>query len=145
MHQRSLRGPALARVHASTSANNLVRPSTHRGAGPHAFACTHCTRAPAHVRPSTHRSAGPVCVAAPIALVPVPVRAPPSAVWDAAVDHYLSAAQVGVLPCPARRSRDDMMFDFQVNNILCCLEDFNNGVLEDDNDGAARHLRRRRK
>ena len=40
-----------------------------------------------------------------------------------------------------------MMFDLQVKNILCCLEDFNNGVPEDDNDndGAARHLRRRRK
>jgi hypothetical protein len=39
------------------------------------------------------------------------------------------------------------MFDFQVKNILCCLEDFNNGVPEDDNDnaGAARRLRCRRK
>ena len=38
-----------------------------------------------------------------------------------------------------------MMFDLQVKNILCCLEDFNNGVPEDDNDGTARRLRRRRK
>ena len=87
----------------------------------------------------------PVRLAAPAA--PVPVRAPPSAAWDAAVDRYLSAAPVAVLPRPARRSRDDMMFDLQVKNILCCLEDFNNGVPEDDNDndGAARRLRRRRK
>ena len=73
--------------------------------------------------------------------------APPLAAWDATVDRYLSAAPVAVLPRPARRSRDDMMFDLQVKNILCCLEDFNNGVPEDDNDndGAARRLRRRRK
>ena len=40
-----------------------------------------------------------------------------------------------------------MMFDLQVKNILCCLEDFNNGVPEDDNDndGAACCLHRRRK
>ena len=42
-----------------------------------------------------------------------------------------------------------MMFYLQVKNILCCLEDFNNGVPEDDNDndndGAARRLRRRQK
>ena len=33
-----------------------------------------------------------------------------------------------------------MMFDLHVKNILCYLEDFNNGVPEDDsdNDGAAR-------
>jgi hypothetical protein len=39
------------------------------------------------------------------------------------------------------------MFDFQVKNIMCYLEDFNNGVPEDDNDnaGTARRLRRRRK
>jgi hypothetical protein len=76
----------------------------------------------------------------------MPVRAPPSAAWDAAVDRYLAVPQVAVLPRPTRRSRDDMMFDFQVKNILCCLEDFNNGVPEDDNDnaGAARHLHRRR-
>jgi hypothetical protein len=38
-----------------------------------------------------------------------------------------------------------MMFDFQVKNIMCCLEDFNNGVSENNNDnaGAARRLRRR--
>ena len=38
-----------------------------------------------------------------------------------------------------------MMFDLQVKNILCCLEDFNNGVPKDDNDndGAARRLRHR--
>ena len=81
------------------------------------------------------------------ALVPVPVRTPSSMAWDAAVDRYLSAAPVAILPRPACRSRDDMMFDLQVKNILCCLEDFNNGVPEDDNDndGAARRLRRRRK
>ena len=40
-----------------------------------------------------------------------------------------------------------MMFNLQVKNILCCLKDFNNGVPEDDNDndGAAHRLRRRRK
>ena len=40
-----------------------------------------------------------------------------------------------------------MMFDFQLKDILCCLEDFNNGVPKDDNhnDGAARRLPRRRK
>ena len=75
---------------------------------------------------------------APVALVPV--RAPPSAAWDAAVDRYLSTAPVVVLPRPARRSRDDMMFDLLVKNILCFLEDFNNDVPEDDNDGAARRL-----
>ena len=74
----------------------------------------------------------PVRLAAPAA--PVPVRAPPSVAWDAAVDRYLSAAPISILPCPARRSRDDMMFDLQVKNILCCLEDFNNRVPEDDND-----------
>ena len=82
-------------------------------------------------------------LAAPAA--PVPVRTAPSAAWDAAVNRYLSAEPVAVLPRPARRLRDDMMFDLQVNNILCCLEDFNNGIPEDDNDndGAARRLRRR--
>ena len=44
------------------------------------------------------------------------------------IDRYLSTAPVAVLPRPARRSRDDMMFDLQVKNILCFLEDFNNGV-----------------
>ena len=85
----------------------------------------------------------PVRLAAPAA--PVPVRAPPSAAWDAAVDLYLSVARVAILLRPARRSHDDMMFDLQVKNILCCLEDFNNGVPEDDNDndGAARRLCRR--
>jgi hypothetical protein len=40
-----------------------------------------------------------------------------------------------------------MMFDFRVKNIWCCLEDFNNGIPEDDNDngGAARRLRCRQK
>jgi hypothetical protein len=78
--------------------------------------------------------------------VPVAVRTPPSTAWDTAVDCYLSAPLVAVLLHPARRSRDDMMFDLQVKNILCCLEDFNNGVPEDDNDnaGTARRLRRRR-
>ena len=78
---------------------------------------------------------------------PVPVRAPRSLAWDTDVDRYFSVLPVAVLPRPARRSRDDMMFDLQVKNILCCLEDFNNGVPEDDNDndGAARRLRRRRK
>ena len=87
----------------------------------------------------------PVRLAAPA--TPVPVRAPPLVAWDAAVDRYLSAAPVAVLPRPAHRSRDDMMFDLQVKNILCCLEDFNNGVPEDDNDndGAARRLRHHRK
>ena len=102
--------------------------------------------APVPVRaPPPTVAPAPVRLAAPAA--PVPVRAPPSAAWDAAVDRYLSAAPVAVLPRPARRSRDDMMFDLQVKNILCCLEDFNNGVPEDDNDndGAARRLRRRRK
>ena len=77
----------------------------------------------------------------------MPVRTPPSAAWDAAVDRYLSAAPVAVLPHPGRRSRDNMMFDLQVKNILCFLEDFNNGVPEDDNDndGAAGCLRRHRK
>ena len=57
------------------------------------------------------------------------------------------ALPAAVLPRPARRSRDDKMFDLQVKNILSGLEDFNNGVPEDDNDkdGAARHLRHRRK
>ena len=97
-----------------------MRSSTHRGAGPRAFACTRRARARA-------------C-------------APPAA-WDAAVDRYLSAVPVAVLPRPARRSRDDMMFDLQVQNILCFLEDFNNGVPEDDNDndGATRRLCRRQK
>ena len=102
------------------------------------------TRVPVRAPPPTVAPA-PVRLAAPAA--PVPVHAPPSAAWDAAVDRYLSAVPVAVLPRPARRSRDDMMFDLQVKNILCCLEDFNNGVPEDDNDndGAARRLRRRRK
>ena len=83
----------------------------------------------------------------PAPAAPVPVRAPPSAAWDAAVDRYLSAPSAAVLPRPARRSRDDMMFDLQVKNILCYLEDFNNGVPKDDNDndGAARRLRCHRK
>ena len=40
-----------------------------------------------------------------------------------------------------------MMFDLQVKNIMCYIEDFNNGVPEDDNDndGVACRLRRRRK
>ena len=40
-----------------------------------------------------------------------------------------------------------MMFDLQVKNILCCIKDFNNGVLEDDNnnDVTAHHLCRHRK
>ena len=102
--------------------------------------------APVPVRaPPPTVAPAPVRLAAPAAPMPVPMRAPPSAAWDAAVDRYLSAAPVAVLPRPARRSRDDMMFDLQVKNILCCLEDFNNGVPEDDNDGAARRLRRRRK
>ena len=86
-------------------------------------------------------------LAASARLCPCPCTPPPSAAWDAAVDRYLSAAPVAVLPRPARRSRDDMMFDLQVKNILCCLEDFNNGVPEDDNDndGVACRLRRRRK
>ena len=80
---------------------------------------------------------------------PAPVPgpcAPPSAAWDATVDRYLAAPPVAVLPHPARRSRDDMMFDLQVKNILCCLEDYN-GVSEDDNDndGAACRLHGRRK
>ena len=78
----------------------------------------------------------------------LPLRArAPSAAWDAAVDRYLLAPPDAILLRPARRSRDDMMFDLQVKNILCCLEDFNNGFPEDDNDndGAARRLRRRRK
>jgi len=37
------------------------------------------------------------------------------------------------------------MFDLQVKNTLCCIEDFNNSVPEDDNDGVARHLCHRRK
>ena len=91
----------------------------------------------------------PVRLAAPVAPVPVPVLAPPSVAWDTAVDRYLSTVLVAVLPRPARRSRDNMMFDLQVKNILCCLEYFNNGVPKDDNDndndGAACRLRRRRK
>ena len=98
--------------------------------------------------PMPVRASPPIVAPAPVRLAapatPVLVRAPPSAAWDTAVDRYLSAAPVAVLPCPARRSRDDMMFDLQVKNILCCLEDFNNGVPEDDNDndGAARRLHR---
>ena len=82
----------------------------------------------------------PVHLAAPA--VPVPVHASPSAAWDAVVDCYLSAPPAAILPRPARRSRDDMMFDLQVKNIQCCIEDFNNGVPEEDNnnDGAARRL-----
>ena len=59
----------------------------------------------------------PVCLVAPAAPVLVPVH-PPSAAWDAAVDRYLSAGPVAVLPRPARRSRDDKIFDFQVKNIM---------------------------
>ena len=68
-------------------------------------------------------------------------------VTDVSFFTSVSAAPVAVLPRPARRSRDDMMFDLQVKNILCCLEDFNNGVSEDNNDnnGVARRLRRYRK
>ena len=101
---------------------------------------------PVHAPPPTVAPA-PVRLAAPAAPVPMPVRAPPSVAWDAAIDRYLSAALVAVLPRPACRSRDDMMFDLQVKKILCCLEDFNNSVQEDDNDndGVACRLRRRRK
>ena len=60
----------------------------------------------------------PVRLAAPAAPVPVLVRAPPSVAWDAAVDRYLAAALVAVLPRPARRSCDDMMFNLHVKNIL---------------------------
>ena len=63
---------------------------------------------------------------------------------DTGVDGFLYAVPISILLCPARRSRDDMMFDLQVKNILCCLENFNNGVPEDDNDGAAHRLRRRK-
>ena len=88
-------------------------------------------------------TAAPVLMhlAAPAASCPC---ASPSAAWDATVDRYLSAPPVSVLPLPARRSRDDMMFDLQVKNILCCIEDFNIGVPEDDNDndGAARRRRK---
>ena len=104
------------------------------------------TMPPAPVRaPPRIAAPVPVRLAAPAA--PVPVHAPPVSGMDAAVDRYLSAAPVAVLRRPARRSRDDMMFDLQVKNILCCLEDFNNGVPKDenDNDGAARRLRRHRK
>ena len=108
-------------VRLAASAAPCVCPSTHRGTGPRAFGCIRRARARAPL--------------------------PPSAAWDAAVDRYLSVAPVAVLPRPAHRSRDDMMFDLQVKNILCCLEDFNNSVPEDDNDndGAARRLRHRRK
>ena len=100
------------------------------------------TCAPVPVPMHTNVSAAPFTTH-----VPVRVPVPPSAAWMAAIDRYLSAAPVAVLPRPARRSRDDMMFDLQAKNILCCLEYFNNGVPEDDNDndGAARRLRRRRK
>ena len=86
----------------------------------------------------------PVRLAAPAA--PVPVHAPPLAAWDATVNRYLSALPAAVLPCLARRLCDDMMFDLQVKNILYCIEDFNNGVREDDNDNdSAAHRRRRRR
>ena len=104
--------------------------------------------APVPMRGRTHTMApAPVRLAAPATPVPVPVCVPPSAAWDAAVDRYLSAAPVVVLPRPARRSHDDMMIDFRVKNIMCCLEDFNNGVPEDDNDndGMTSYLRRHRK
>ena len=83
----------------------------------------------------------------PAPSTPVPVRTPPSAAWDAAIDRYLAAPPVIVLTRPARRSRNDMMFDLQGKNILCGLEDSNNGAPKDDNDnaGVARRLRRRRK
>ena len=70
-------------------------------------------------------------------------EASPLTPWDTTVDRYLSAAPFAVFPRPAHRPRDDMMFDLQVKNILCCLEDFNNGVPEDDNknDGAGRRLK----
>ena len=99
---------------------------------------------PVRAPPPTAASV-PMRLAAPAA--PVPVRAPPSVSWDVAVDRYLSVAPVAVLPRPARRSRDDIMFDLQVKNIICCLEDFNNGFPEDDNDndGVARRFHRRRK
>ena len=116
--QRGLRRPVRARVHASASAHARARP-------PH-------TTAPVPVR-----------LATPAA--PVPMRVPPSAAWDAAVDRYLSVAPVVVLPRPARRSHDDRMFGLQVKNILCCLEDFNNGVPKDDNDNDGAARRRRRK
>ena len=61
------------------------------------------------------------------------MRVPPSAAWDAAVERYLSDPPAADLSCPARRPRDDMMFDLHVKNILCCIEDFNNGIPEDDN------------
>ena len=98
----------------------------------------------------------PVCAPAPIAVpvpvrlpapaTPMPVRAPLSTAWDTAIDRYLAAPRVVVLPRPASHSHKNRMFDFYVKNILCCLEDFNNVVPEDDNDnaGAARRLRRRR-
>ena len=98
--------------------------------------------APVPVRaPPPTMAPAPVRLAAPAA--PVPVRAPHSTAWDAAVDHYLSAPPAAVLPRPARRSGDDMMFDLQVKKILCCLEDFNNGVLEDDNDNDGAACRRK--
>ena len=113
-HQRGLRGPARARVHAIAS---------------------------------TRARAGAVPVRLPSPAAPVPVRAPPAAAWDATVDRYLAVPPVAVLPRPARRSRDDMMFDLQVKNILCCLEGFNNVVPEDDNDndGTVRRLGHHRK
>jgi len=141
--QWGLRGPARARVHESASDRACACPSTHRGAGPHAFGSTHHTRAPARAHPSTQRGAGPRAFCCNHR-----ARAharPSSAAWDAVVDHYLSPVPVAVLPCPARRSCDNMMLDLQVKNILCCLEDCNNSVLEDDNDSATSCLRRRRK
>ena len=136
--QQGLRGPARARVHASASARARARafPSTHRGTGPRVFGCT-AAPVPLPVRaPPPTAASVPMRLAAPAA--PVPVRAPP---------RCRRRRPTAVLPSPTRRSRDDMMFDLQVKNILCCIQDFNNGVPEDDNDndGAARHLRRRRK
>ena len=90
---------------------------------------------------ATAPTSAPVPVGLLAPAMPVPMRVPPSAGWDAAVDRYVAAPRVVVLPCPARRSRDDGMFDFQVKNIMCFLEGFNNGVPEDDNSGAA--IRRR--
>nr|XP_020149622.2 cyclin-dependent kinase inhibitor 1C-like [Aegilops tauschii subsp. strangulata] len=81
---------------------------------------------PAHV-PVPVRAHAPTVVPVPVPLPapnePMPVCAPYSAAWDAAVDRYLTAPRVTILPHHAY---------------------FNNVVPEDDNDnaGAARRLRR---